>query len=194
MFQRNQNKNQAGFTPHHFLLTLKSKKLTWNSQKNFSDYHCFNKSGEGFTLIEILVVVAIIALLSSVTLIGLMSAREKSRNVKRLADMTQMNTALELYNAQNKGYPNSVNGMPINMTPTYMTLYPRAPIPPDGYCDQLTNPAGYAANDYYYVPTGEFDIINGETIWSDYLYYFCLGQQTGNFGAGLRTLTPKGVR
>ncbi len=148
----------------------------------------------GFTLIEILVVVAIIALLSSIALIGLMSAREKSRNVKRLGDMTQMNTALELYNAQNKGYPPAVNGVPQGMTPSFLTGIPFSPIPPDGFCDVTNNPAGLPANDYYYVPTGTSSVINGVTVWSDYIYYFCLGGQTGNFTGGLRTLTPKGVR
>ncbi len=194
MFQRNKNKNQAGFTPPHFLLNMVVKKFNFNHHKNFVNDHSVKKNGEGFTLIEVLVVVAIIALLSSVALIAFMSAREKSRNVKRLADMTQMNTGLELYNAQNKGYPDVVNGVPVGMTPTYLTTFPRSPIPPDGYCGEVTNPLGYPANDYYYVPTGDFDIINGVTIWSDYIYYFCLGQQTGNFLPGIRALTPKGVR
>ncbi|MBL8029876.1 MAG: type II secretion system protein [Candidatus Doudnabacteria bacterium] len=154
----------------------------------------YKNKNSGFTLIEILVVVAIIALLSSIALIGLMSAREKSRNVKRLGDMTQMNTALELYNAQNKGYPPSVNGVPQGMTPTFLTGLPRSPIPPDGFCDITSNPAGLPSNDYYYTPTGTSSLINGVTVWSDYIYYFCLGGQTGNFGPGLRILTPKGVR
>lgn len=152
-----------------------------------------NQKQQGFTLIELLVVVAIIALLTSIALIGLISAREKSRNVKRLADMTQMNTALELYNAQNKGYPETLNGVPIHMTPTFLTTIPNAPTPPDGYCDQLQNPFGLAANSYYYVPTGTSAIVNGETVYPDYEYYFCLGAQTGNFAPGVRTLTPKGV-
>ena len=153
-----------------------------------------NQKQQGFTLIELLVVVAIIALLTSIALIGLISAREKSRNVKRLADMTQMNTALELYNAQNKGYPDvDSGGIPIHMTPTFLTTIPKAPTPPDGFCGQLQNSKGYAANEYYYYPTGSQAIINGETVYSDYEYYFCLGAQTGNFAPGVRILTPKGV-
>lgn len=149
----------------------------------------------GFTLIELLVVIAIIAILSSVVMIGLVSARQKSRNVKRLADMTQMNTALELFNAQNKGYPDAdANGVPVGMTPTFLTTMPVSPTPADGYCGEVQNPLNQPANPYYYVPTGTSAVVNGITIYPDYIYYFCLGDQTGNFAAGIRTLTPKGVR
>lgn len=52
---------------------------------------------KGFTLIELLVVIAIIGLLSSVVLASLSTARAKSREVKRIADMKQIYYALQLY-------------------------------------------------------------------------------------------------
>lgn len=55
------------------------------------------KKGEkGFTLIELLVVIAIIGMLSSVVLASLNTARERSRDARRLADIQQLKTALEL--------------------------------------------------------------------------------------------------
>lgn len=48
---------------------------------------------KGFTLIELLVVIAIIGLLTSVILASLSSAREKSRNTRRLADLHQIEIA-----------------------------------------------------------------------------------------------------
>ncbi len=51
----------------------------------------------GFTLIELLVVIAIIGILSSVVLASLNSARAKSRDARRIADLKQIATALELY-------------------------------------------------------------------------------------------------
>jgi prepilin-type N-terminal cleavage/methylation domain-containing protein len=188
------NTNESGFIPHRFLLNAVEERQDLGRKNKVIKYRQSEKSGEGFTLIEILVVVAIISLLSSIALIGLKSAREKSRNVKRLADMTQMNTGLELYNAQNKGYPDSVNGIPQGMTPSFATMLPTSPMPADGLCDQLTNPAGVAANTYYYAPTGTSAVVNGITVYPDYAYYFCLGAQTGNFQSGVRTLTPRGVR
>ena len=60
----------------------------------------------GFTLIELLVVIAIIGILASVVLASLNSARKKSRDARRLADVKQLQVALELYyDANTSKYP-----------------------------------------------------------------------------------------
>lgn len=61
---------------------------------------------KGFTLIELLVVISIIGLLASVVLVSLNGARVKARDVKRIADLKQMQTALALYYDTNNAYPN----------------------------------------------------------------------------------------
>ena len=63
----------------------------------------------GFTLIELLVVIAIIGLLSTLAIVALNSARQKSRDAKRVSDIKQVQTALELYFADQNGYPAGVN-------------------------------------------------------------------------------------
>ena len=157
----------------------------------------------GFTLIELMVVISIIVLLASVILVSMISSREKARNVKRLGDITQMNTALELYFAKYRGYPTDtgpVDGIPDGLT-EFATSIPRAPMPPDGICNGLTHtgaaftpPNGTLVNQYYYIPTGNSFTVNGVTVWSDYRYYFCLGKKTGNFDEGVRYMTPSGVK
>lgn len=60
---------------------------------------------QGFTLIELLVVIAIIGILSSVVLASLNSARKKGRDARRVADVKQLQLALELFYDANGAYP-----------------------------------------------------------------------------------------
>ena len=60
---------------------------------------------KGFTLIELLVVIAIIGLLSTLAVVALGSARTKARDSKRLSDLKQVQTALELYYTDQGLYP-----------------------------------------------------------------------------------------
>lgn len=66
---------------------------------------------KGFTLIELLVVIAIIGLLSTFAVIALGSARTKARDAKRLSDLKQVQTALELYYTDNGAYPTSAQAL-----------------------------------------------------------------------------------
>ena len=79
----------------------------------FSMHHkqiCYLKiklKQNAFTLIELLVVIAIIGLLATIVLIALSSVRVKARDAKRLADMREVATALELYYSDIGHYPNT---------------------------------------------------------------------------------------
>lgn len=73
-----------------------------------------NPNNRGFTLIELLVVVAIIGLLTSVVLASLNIARMKARDTKRIADLGQIRTALEMYFNDRGYYPQSGCGWDCN--------------------------------------------------------------------------------
>lgn len=59
----------------------------------------------GFTLIELMVVISIISLLSSVLLANLNTARMKARDAERLTATRSVINAFELYYAKYKHYP-----------------------------------------------------------------------------------------
>src|SRR3989344_4554555 len=96
-----------------------------------------------FTLIELLVVIAIIGILSSIILTNLNGSRQKARDVKRVADVKQLQLALALYFDANDGkYPKTLaSGGASELAPTYI---PVIPTPPGGVSD--------AAAYYIYVP------------------------------------------
>ena len=62
---------------------------------------------KGFTLIELLVVIAIIGLLSSIVMASLNSARKKARDSRRIADLKQLQIALEMYYSDKGYYPHN---------------------------------------------------------------------------------------
>lgn len=64
---------------------------------------------KGFTLVELLVVVSIIALLSTVTISSLNSARARARDAQRELDIKTIQTALESYYISNGVYPQTSN-------------------------------------------------------------------------------------
>ena len=86
---------------------------------------------KAFTLIELLVVIAIIGLLATLSVIALNNARAKSRDAKRVADIKQIQTALELYFNDAQRYPTGITttaSIAYGST-TYMQIIPSSPTP-----------------------------------------------------------------
>jgi len=68
------------------------------------------KKTVGFTVVEIVVVVSVIAILSSVVFANLNQASAQSRDAKRQADLRNLQTAIELYRQKEGRYPAGCRG------------------------------------------------------------------------------------
>jgi len=70
---------------------------------------------KAFTLVELLVVIAIIGILSTLSVVALNSARAKARDARRLSDIKQIRTALDMYYDSAGIYPTSlIPGSPLS--------------------------------------------------------------------------------
>lgn len=62
-------------------------------------------NNKGFTLIEILIVVAIIGILASIVLVNVRGFRAKGQDARRIADIRTIQNGLELYYSSEGKYP-----------------------------------------------------------------------------------------
>ncbi|HPT08495.1 MAG TPA: FISUMP domain-containing protein [bacterium] len=131
-----------------------------------------------FTLIELLVVIAIIGIISTLAVVSLTNARQSARDAKRIADIKQIQTALELYYQDNGEYPSSITDSIATSGNIYMQSFPIAPTPADGDCSDSNNT-------YTYTVSG--------TENSSYSLTFCLGSQTNDLSAGIKEAIPGGI-
>ena len=83
----------------------------------------------GFTLIEVVTVIALLGFLSLVALSFSSSALWRGRNSRRISDMEQIRNALEVYRADNStlGYPDPAVPLTTSLVPDYMNSIPAGP-------------------------------------------------------------------
>ncbi|MBI4049251.1 MAG: hypothetical protein HY395_00315 [Candidatus Doudnabacteria bacterium] len=111
------------------------------------------------------------------------SATAKARDAKRMADVQQIRTALELFYNENGRYPAAENGQ---VSPNdgqnnskfsnILAIYPATPTPPDGGCSENNNKYIYEQID------------GGKS----YSLTYCLGFDYKDYKAGVVQLTPNG--
>ncbi len=110
----------------------------------------------GFTLIELMVVIAIIAVLTSIISVSIASSKQKSRDSKRVADVKLIQLALSQYYNDNGMYPLNIYAASGaapggGLAPTYLPVVPIDPQGGTGSCSAATaNSSGTGC--YRYTP------------------------------------------
>ncbi len=121
-----------------------------NSNKN----NISLRKQHGFTLVELVVVVAIIAILAGVVVQRVMDRPGEAKVVRAKADIGTLSKSLQLYKVDNFQYPSSDQGLKALVSkPTI------APVPKNykskGYINKL--PKDPWGNDYLYLSPGQHD-------------------------------------
>lgn len=126
----------------------------------------YKKSARGFTLTELLVVMFIIGILSSIIIVGLSNSKAKSRDATRKSDLKRLQLALQMYYTDNGRYPivsgwygyqttgcgtaaglTGSGGYIPNLAPTYIPVLPVDPKRQFGGCSgYLYNSGGDGVN------------------------------------------------
>lgn len=118
-----------------------------------------NKQKRGFTLLEILVSITIIAVLTAIGIVSYSSVNKRSRDVKRKSDLEQVRSALEMYRADNGEYPNIGSGF-LNASGLDTDLVD------SGYMPQVPDDPDSSEN-YYYDAIDTSGVFTGYCICAD---------------------------
>ena len=96
------------------------------------------KKISGFTLIEIMTVIAVMALLIAIMFPQFWRAYSKSRYTACISNLKNIATALQIYSTENNSFPESLD----DLNPDYLKIIPACP---EAAADTYT--AGYEVDD-----------------------------------------------
>jgi len=110
------------------------------------------KKAQGFTLLEVMVVIVILGILASMVVPNLLGSQDRANMQKAVSDVTALETSLSLYKMDNYDYPSTEQGWEALVDQTDIEPEPRR-FPEDGYIKRL--PKDPWGNDYVLLNPGE---------------------------------------
>ena len=96
------------------------------------------KNTQGFTLLEVMVVIVILGILASMVVPNLMGSQERANMQKAISDINALETSLSMYKMDNYKYPSTEQGLEALVTETDIEPAPRR-FPEGGYVKRLPN-------------------------------------------------------
>jgi len=72
---------------------------------------------DGFTLVELMVVIFILGLLTTIVLLNVLPSQDQAMREKARADVATLSQALEMYRLDNLSYPSSGDGLQALLSP-----------------------------------------------------------------------------
>lgn len=106
------------------------------------------RSNKAFTLVELMVVIALIMVIATIILASISQARQNTREKKRLSDLANIEFALTLYNEKNRDYPEYDSGAEIGVSgaiDSIITQYNG-----NVYADPMSTGSGGGSYAYWY--------------------------------------------
>ena len=82
---------------------------------------------EGFTLVELMVVIVILGLLATIVIINVMPAADRAAVTKARADIATLEQAIEMYRLDNQRYPTGEEGLQALVAGEYIRRLPDDP-------------------------------------------------------------------
>lgn len=101
---------------------------------------------KGFTLIELMIVISIIGLLSSIVLVALKDAKEKGQMTKAVSEMKSLQQAVELYKNQFGSYPGGQFSFYRDYNATEFTNFVQTNLVANGFIKTIPHSPGYPSN------------------------------------------------
>lgn len=97
-----------------------------------------NNSKRGFTLVELMIVITVIAILATIAVVSFTRVQKQARDTKRKAEIKSLQTALQAYFTEKQHYPNTAPVTPgtaqvasvalTGLAPDYIPSIPTGPL------------------------------------------------------------------